>query len=252
MKAGTESTAQFDSVVRSAIIPPVCASDSRAQRTLILASGSPRRRQLLALLHVPFVVRPADVQEENHCDETVAEMVLRLSQDKARAAVRQGEVGYVVGADTSVFLDGKVLGKPVDAGDAVRMLRSLRGRAHTVFSGVTLLDSASGRMRSDLAETVVSMRDFSDEAIVAYVATGDPMDKAGSYAIQYGDFAPVARIEGCYANVMGLPLCHLYRLLRDAGLAPAQTPVAECDGFNRRTCGVAVDILSEQRRATTL
>jgi septum formation protein len=228
----------------------VCASDSLAYRTLILASGSPRRRQLLALLRVPFVVRPAAVQEENHCDETVAEMVLRLSQDKARAAARHDEAGYVVGADTSVFLDGKVLGKPADAADAVRMLRSLRGRAHTVFSGVTLLDSASGRMCSDLAETVVWMRDFGDEAIAAYVATGDPMDKAGSYAIQYGDFAPVARIQGCYANVMGLPLCHLYRLLHNARLAPAQTPVAECDRFNQRTCGVAAAVLCGHSRGT--
>jgi septum formation protein len=221
----------------------MCASNPRQKRVLILASGSPRRRELLALLGLPFVVRPADVQEENHVGESVADMVLRLSQDKARATLVQ-EPGLILAADTSVCLEGDVLGKPTDRADAVRMLRALRGRSHTVFSGVTLLDGQSGRMCTQLAQTTVWMRDYGDAAIAAYVATGDPLDKAGSYAIQYGDFAPVGQIDGCYANVMGLPLCHVYCLLQDVGQSPPQTPVAACDQFNRRRCNVALAILA--------
>jgi septum formation protein len=222
---------------------PMCPANPEPHRTLVLASGSPRRKELLALLGVPFVVRPADVQEENHAGESAADMVLRLSQAKARAALAQ-ESGLILAADTSVLLGSDVLGKPADPADAVRMLRALRGRAHTVFSGVTLMDGRSGWMCTQLARTTVWMRNFSDAAIAAYVATGDPLDKAGSYAIQYGDFAPVARIDGCYANVMGLPLCHVYALLLHVSEAPEQTPVRACDQFNRRKCGVALAILA--------
>jgi len=222
---------------------PMCASNSHPRGTLVLASGSPRRRELLTLLGLPIVVRPANVQEQNHVGESAADMVVRLSQDKARAALAQ-EAGLILAADTSVCLEGEVLGKPTDPADAVRMLRALRGRSHTVFSGVTLLDGQSGWMCTELAQTTVWMRDYSDAAIAAYVATGDPLDKAGSYAIQYGDFAPVGRIDGCYANVMGLPLCRVYCLLRAIGQSPDQTPVAACDRFNRRMCNVALDILA--------
>jgi len=223
----------------------MCPPVPQPQRTLILASGSPRRKELLALLGVPFVVRPVDVQEENHVGETAADMVSRLSRVKAQAALAQAS-GLILAADTSVCLEGDVLGKPADAIDAVRMLRALRGRAHTVFSGVVLLDGRSGRMCAQLAQTTVWMRNYSDADIAAYVATGDPLDKAGSYAIQYGDFAPVARIDGCYANVMGLPLCHVYGLLRLFGQAPEHTPVRACNRFNRRRCRVALAILAQE------
>jgi hypothetical protein len=103
-------------------------------------------------------------------------------------------------------------------------------------------------MRTELAESQVWMRNYSDEEIAAYVASGDPLDKAGSYAIQYADFRPVARIVGCYANVMGFPLCHLYCILRELGSAPAETPVAACDRFNRRRCDVALQILGGVQR----
>lgn len=222
---------------------PMCASNPQPKWPLVLASGSPRRRELLALLGLPFVVRPADVQEENHVDESAAAMVVRLSQDKARAVLAK-ETGLILAADTSVCLEGAVLGKPADPADAVRMLRALRGRSHTVFSGVTLLDARSGWMCTRHTQTTVWMRDYGDAAISAYVATGDPLDKAGSYAIQYGDFAPVGRIDGCYANVMGLPLCHVFCLLRAAGQPPDHTPVDACDRFNRRKCDVALGILA--------
>ena len=217
---------------------------------LILASGSPRRRDLLALLGLPFTVQPSAVDEENHASETAADMVSRLSQDKARALLARVQSGLIIAADTTVSLDGEVLGKPTDADDAVKMLRRLRARAHIVFSSVTLVNPQTGWMRSELAESQVRMRDFSDEEIAAYVASGDPLDKAGSYAIQYADFRPVERIAGCYANVMGFPLCHLYCMLREAGLAPAETPVAACDRFNRRRCDVAAEILGKACKHT--
>jgi septum formation protein len=219
---------------------------------LILASGSPRRRDLLALLGLPFTVQPSEVDEVNHARETASDMVTRLSQAKAQALVAQTRSGLIVAADTTVCLDGEILGKPADPDDAIKMLRRLRGRAHTVFSSVTLLDAQTSWMPTELAESQVSMRNFSDEEIATYVASGDPLDKAGSYAIQYADFRPVARIVGCYANVMGFPLCHVYCMLREASLALprahlalAEPPVAACDRFNRRRCDVAAAILNK-------
>jgi MAF protein len=212
---------------------------------LILASGSPRRRDLLGLLGLPFTVQPSEVDEGNHADETAAAMVSRLSQAKAQALLAQTRSGLIIAADTTVCLDGEVLGKPTDPDDAVNMLRRLRARAHIVFSSVTLMDAQTGWMRSELAESQVWMRSYSDEEIAAYVASGDPLDKAGSYAIQYADFRPVACIVGCYANVMGFPLCHLYCMLRETHLAPVEVPVAACDRFNRRRCDVAAAILGK-------
>jgi len=190
-------------------------------------------------------VQPADVEEANHAGESPAEMVLRLSQLKARAVLGHAPSGLVVAADTLVYLDGRVLGKPADSGEAGEMLCRLRGRSHRVFSGVTLIAAQSGRERTKLAETTVWMRTYSDEEIAAYVASGDPLDKAGAYAIQHRELSPVARVVGCYANVMGLPLCHLYCMLSEIGCAPAESPVAACDHLNQRTCGVAQQILSE-------
>jgi len=214
------------------------------ERRLILGSSSPRRRELLPLLGVPFTVRPADVEETNHVGEAPQGMAVRLSQDKAQALLSAGVRDLIVAADTLVALDGQVLGKPATPDEALEMLRRLRGRAHTVFSGVTVIDPSSNWQNTALVQTQVWMRDYSDEEISAYVSSGDPLDKAGAYAIQYGDFHPVARVQGCYSNVMGLALCHLYCLLRAAGAAPAQTPVAACDGFHQRSCDVAQTILS--------
>jgi MAF protein len=220
-------------------------TNQRAHPMLILASGSPRRRDLLALLGLPFIVQPSEVEEVNHAHETCTAMVTRLSQAKAQALAAQARSGLIVAADTTVCLDGEVVGKPADPDDAIKILRRLRGRAHTVFSGVTLTEAQTGWMRTELAESQVWMRNYSDEEIAAYVASGDPLDKAGAYAIQYADFRPVARIAGCYANVMGFPLCHVYCMLRQTHLTPAETPVAACDRFNRRHCEVAQTILGQ-------
>ncbi len=227
---------------------PMCAANEHHRPVLTLASASPRREALLNLLGLPFVVYPSDVDETNHADEGPEAMAVRLSRAKARATLAQVGSGYIVAADTLVYLDGKVLGKPAGPAQAEHMLRRLRGRSHLVFSGITLASGQSGQRRTRLAQTTVWMRNYGDEEIATYVATGDPLDKAGSYAIQYLGFAPVARVDGCFANVMGLPLCHLYSMLREVGLAPADTPVAACDRFNRRRCDVASRILSEGSR----
>jgi septum formation protein len=218
--------------------------NNETQTLFVLASASQRRESLLALLSLPFVVRPADVEEGNHSREGPEAMAARLSAAKALAVSAAVPDKVIIAADTLVYLDGQVWGKPADEGEAIRTLQRLRGRPHVVFSGVTLIDGRTARQRTALAATTVHMRCYSDDEIAAYVSSGDPMDKAGAYAIQYREFRPVGRIEGCYANVMGLPLCHLYNLLRAAGLAPAETPVAACNLFNHRVCDVSERILS--------
>jgi septum formation protein len=214
------------------------------QITLILASGSPRRHKLLALLGVPFWVMPADVEEANQAGEGPAEMALRLSQSKARSISSRVGDSLVVGADTLVCLEGEILGKPANAAGASEMLRRLRGKPHEVHSGVTLI-TAPGAECCISVTTTVRMRDYTDREIAAYVARGDPLDKAGAYAIQHQELNLVARVDGCYANVMGLPLCHLYRTLREAGFDGYQRPVTACDDLNQRTCRVAAELLRE-------
>jgi septum formation protein len=212
---------------------------------LVLASASPRRRQLFSLLEVPFVVAAANVDEEIEGGESPQEMVCRLSLAKARAVALSYPEDVIVAADTTVVLDGDVLGKPADEAEAVAMLRRLRGRKHTVFSGVTVYHPASGRATTELAESGVWMRAYADEEAARYAASGDPLDKAGAYAIQHQSFNPVECIEGCYANVMGLPLCHLVRALAQLGLTlPVDVPQA-CQGFTGYHCLVAGEILEQ-------
>ena len=203
-------------------------------RLLVLASGSPRRRELLAVLGLPFIVVAAEVDERQQPGESPVALVQRLSRAKAAAVAPRHPDAVIVAADTIVVLDGLVLGKPADAEDAARMLRALRGRAHLVYSAVTALDAATGREVTEVSESRVWMRDYSDAEIAAYVASGDPLDKAGAYAIQHQGFAPVARIEGCYASVMGLPLGHLARALAAVGVL-VEVDVAQA-------CQAAIDV----------
>jgi len=210
---------------------------------LILASASPRRRQLFSLLEVPFIAAAADVDEEIEEGESPQEMVCRLSLAKAKAAALSHPEGLIVAADTIVTLDGDVLGKPADEAEAVAMLRRLRGRKHTVLSGVTVYHPASGRAITELAESAVWMRAYADKEVARYAASGDPLDKAGAYAIQHQNFSPVERIEGCYASVMGLPLCHLARALVQLGLMlPVDVPQT-CQSFTGYRCRIAGEIL---------
>lgn len=182
---------------------------------LILASASPRRRELLSLTGLPFTVMAGN-GEEVISTEDPARAVSELSRQKAEAVLLRTEDGdTVIGADTVVALDGRILGKPADKADAFRMLRMLQGRDHAVYTGVTILKKNSGTAPVTFAErTAVHVLPMSDEEIRAYIATGEPMDKAGAYGIQ-GRFAVyVAGIEGDYQNVVGLPVSRLYGYLK--------------------------------------
>lgn len=176
---------------------------------LILASGSPRRRELLASLGLEFeVVRP-DVDETQYPDEPPFDYVRRLSIIKAQTVARRlnSEAAFILAADTIVVdSENTIQGKPADADDARRMLRHLRGRDHTVCTAFTLLPAQDEAQKiTQLTFTTVTMRDYVDAEIEAYIATGDPFDKAGGYAIQHEGFHPVAKIDGSYENVVGLP-----------------------------------------------
>lgn len=214
------------------------------KRRWILASASPRRRELLALFGRPFEVLPADIDETNHGDVPAEEFVQALSRAKARAAAERAAGGLVIACDTIVVLDGRILGKPASPAEAREMLMALRGRPHQVMTAVTVLDTAGGQERTACDITEVRMRPYTDAEIEEYAASGDPMDKAGAYAIQHAGFRPVEAVQGCYASVMGLPLCLLYRLLREAG-EDIEPPAAACQRHTGWQCRVYLDILGE-------
>lgn len=178
---------------------------------LILASQSPRRQELLKLIGLPFTVRVADI-DETLDDCSPEEAVAQLSRKKAAAVPRSADE-IVIGADTVVVLDGKILGKPTDESDAFRMLRFLSGRCHQVMTGLTVLQGACAATVTEITE--VSFRELTDREIWDYIASGDPMDKAGSYGIQSGGALFVDGIHGDYYNVVGLPVCRLNQILKE-------------------------------------
>jgi septum formation protein len=197
---------------------------------LILASASPRRRELLAQAGFAFEVVTADVAEIRKPGEDPIRFVTRLAREKAEAVLAREDIppnALILGADTIVLLDEEVLGKPQDAADAARMLRLLSGRSHQVITGVCL---AKGRERQRAAEvTFVRFITLSDEEIEAYVATGEPLDKAGAYAIQGRAGRWVPRIHGCYFNVVGLPLALVSSMIEamEGGTPPSPLPSRE-------------------------
>lgn len=187
--------------------------------SLLLASQSPRRRELLSFLGLEFSATSADVDENILPDEKPADYVLRLAESKARASARDArEIGLVIGSDTAVVDADEVLGKPRDTREAEMMLRQLRGRTHQVYTAIAVYDATSDKVFSELCISDVPMREYSDAEMDAYIQTGDPMDKAGGYAIQHPDFHPVEKFSGCFASVMGFPLCHLTRTLKKMGI----------------------------------
>jgi septum formation protein len=223
--------------------------DDSGIHRLILASGSPRRRQLLPLLGLPFVVKATAVDEQAFVGEPPTEFVLRMSRAKAGALREARPDELVVGADTIVVLDGTALGKPADPEDASRMLRQLRGRPHSVYTAISVWHPANRQMVSEMAESRVWMREYTDAEVADYIATGDPLDKAGAYAIQHPRFDPVDRVEGCWFTVVGFPLCHLGRALARFGVVvPANVPGA-CQAFGQRACQVSSAILAQVTRA---
>ncbi|MGE5377800.1 MAG: Maf family protein [Bacteroidota bacterium] len=214
-----------------------------AKAPLILASNSPRRRQLLALTGIPFVVSVADVDESQLANERPADYVLRLAEMKARA-VRAGADQFVLAADTTVVDGSDILGKPKDEAEAVAMLTRLRGHVHQVYTGIALLHAGDGQLLTDLCVTDVPMREYTDEELRAYVATGDPLDKAGAYAIQHAEFHPVARMDGCFASVMGLPVCHVILQMRKMGIQADTDFFAGCETLLEYNCPVSNAILN--------
>lgn len=173
---------------------------------LILASASPRRRELLSKLGVNFVVRPSNVNEYPLPGESPLETQHRITRDKARSVAMIGSA-TIIACDTTVMLDGVMLNKPADAEEARWMLRSLRNRAHEVQSAIVIRHGEGEQI--EFVTSRVTMRDYSDAEIETYISSGDPFDKAGGYAVQHAVFQPVGEIRGCPLNVVGLSLCHL-------------------------------------------
>ena len=183
---------------------------------IVLASASPRRRELLTLIGITHDVTPADIDETERPDEAPAAYVERLAREKAAAVAKRSPDALVIGSDTTVVIDGSMLGKPADRADAARMLRMLSGRAHTVYTAVAV--ECEGRVESDIEVVSVTIRQLTDREIAAYIETGEPMDKAGSYGIQGYGATIVERIDGDYFSVMGLSLVRLVRLMARLGL----------------------------------
>lgn len=191
----------------------------------VLASASPRRQQILRAAGIPFIARPADVIEALLPDESPEALVKRLAEAKARAVWRDGEL--VLGADTVVVIDKTILGKPADEDEARRMLRLLSGRTHRVLTGIALFDGTV--VRADVEETMVHFRDLDDLEIADYAATGEPLDKAGAYGIQGAASKFVPCIEGCYFNIVGLPISRVYSCIRSS-LRCLERPAGTADG----------------------
>ena len=187
---------------------------------IVLASASPRRRELLTQIGLKFQVIPSTAEELVLPNETPEEHVIRLSIDKASEVANRASVAgrWFIGSDTIVLCNGQILGKPVDAQHAQQMLRMLSGREHRVLSGYAILDRQTGEQRAEAVSTRVRFRELTDEEIARYIASGEPTDKAGAYAIQGLGVCFVAGIKGSYSNVVGLPLCRLTLALKELGV----------------------------------
>lgn len=194
----------------------------KKQQRIILASTSPRRQELIASLNIPFEVRPSHAPEDTPEDYTPQQIVEELAERKAKAVYEsyKSELAdaIIVGSDTIVVLDGAVLGKPKDNQDAYRMLSMLQNRTHEVYTGVACISGEDGRIITRHRRTKVKMKEALPDVIDAYIRTGEPSDKAGSYAIQGIGATLVDSIEGCYFNVVGLPLSLLSEQLAELGL----------------------------------
>jgi septum formation protein len=212
---------------------------------LALASRSPRRREMLSWLGLPFECLDGSINETPLPEEAPRAHVLRVAEEKARSAAREWEGTWtLISADTVVVDQGEILGKPADAGDAARMLEQLSGREHCVDTGLIIYNLDDGSITSTLCESRVRMRSLTAEEIMDYVRSGDPLDKAGAYAIQNRDFNPVPEFSGCMANVMGLPLCHLVRQLEDRRVLLKKNPPDVCKEHAGYDCPIWERVLA--------
>jgi len=186
---------------------------------LVLASKSPRRRELLSALELPFEILSPDIDETPWPNEAPDSFALRMAHEKALAVlggITSSDPVCIISADTDVVLDGKILGKPADAADATRMLTSLSGKSHDVITGLCVMRSTGGLLaiQGQSVKTRVTFREVTEAEIHQYVASGEPMDKAGAYAIQGGAAGMIDHIDGSYSNVVGLPMEALSQLLK--------------------------------------
>ena len=213
---------------------------------IVLASASQRRQQFLRDLGLTFTSLATDIDETPLSGEAPDAMTLRLAVAKAEVAASRlaalDGVQLVIASDTTVAMDGVIYGKPEDAADAIRMLRDLRGRSHQVMSALCVLRLPDGERHTSVHWTDVAMRDYTDEEILAYVASGDPMDKAGAYGIQTAPFRPVSELRGCFASVMGLPLADLRDLLASFGVPIHASVPAICSRYGAQECCAAASV----------
>jgi septum formation protein len=185
--------------------------------TIILASASPRRTELMALAGIEFSVLPADINEEALPGERPSDHVMRLSREKVDAVAATASGRFFIGADTVVVLDDRIMGKPIDEAEAFRMLSALSGRDHEVVTGFSVFDKISGIHLTRCVRTEVTFKELSEQEIRAYIASGCPMDKAGAYAMQGGAVHFIRSICGSYTNVIGLPMTELHEILCQLG-----------------------------------
>jgi MAF protein len=204
---------------------------------LILASASPRRRSLLSILNNNFQVQTSEIDETILPGENPLDYVLRLATTKSLAIKPDSvERPVVIAADTAVVDGEQILGKPNSKEHAIQMLIQLRGRAHEVITGLAVCDVRQAANLTDLCSTQVLMRDYQLNEVEEYIESGDPMDKAGAYAIQNSNFYPVAQVSGCYANVVGLPLCHLASILNQLDIPYDAAPIRGCRTGRNYNC----------------
>jgi septum formation protein len=229
---------------------------------LILASNSPRRKMLLSLGGWEFQTLAPEVDESLLSDESPEKYVLRLAMMKAIQVKIELNLeaqmdAIILAADTTVVDSNgdekgsaEILGKPIDKNDAERILRRLRGRVHQVYTGLVVLRVKDGCSLSESVVTDVRMRSYTDEEIQDYVASGDPIDKAGAYAIQHQVFRPVQNLQGCYANVMGLPVCHAARLLAEFDCPPSTDLPFECQQSLEYPCKIYSQAISQENHSS--
>jgi len=188
---------------------------SPPRKRIVLASGSPRRRDLVKMMGLKFELAVPEIREDLVPGAKPSSLVVELALAKALSLIGKFPNAAILGADTVVVLDGKILGKPRDRSDARAMLRTLSGRTHTVYTGLALVDVPTGLRETCCEKSLVTMKKINNEEIDRYLATGEPMDKAGSYGIQGFGAVFIKHIDGCFFNVMGLPVGRLYDMLKD-------------------------------------
>jgi septum formation protein len=224
--------------------------NERSMYDLKLASGSPRRRELLEMSGWNVMLCPVSIDESPLPNEESKSFVKRLAFEKAEKAVATDDCKMVVlGADTIVVQGDRILGKPIDMKDAEVMLEKLKGKVHQVLTAIALVNQEDSRFVVDCCETDVPIRPYNEEEIKAYIASESPLDKAGAYGIQDEFFHPVDidSMAGCYANVMGLPLCHLARAMKSIGVDSPENIPERCMAYTRYNCQVYTGILSAEK-----